>query len=118
MISEYEHQRDLFEWARHPSTLKKYTGLDLLFAINNGLKLSIGQAVKAKKAGTKRGVCDLFLPVPKKHFHGLFIEMKKEDGVLSKEQKEFIQKMIDNCYEVKVCYGFYEAKIAIEEYLK
>lgn len=114
-ISEFEHQSMLVSWAN--LSVGKYSELKLLFAINNGLRLTIGAAMKCKKSGTKKGVPDLFLPVPRKYFHGLFIEMKKIKGTTSKEQDEFIQCLIDNGYEAKVCYGFEEAKNVIEEYL-
>lgn len=78
-LSEFDIQCQLFAWARHPATLKKYPCLDLLFSINNGLKLNIGQAVKAKKSGTNRGIPDIFLPVARRHFAGLFIEVKKKE---------------------------------------
>ena len=35
------------------------------------------------------GVPDLFLPVPKKGFHGLFIEMKSQQGRVSVSQSRF-----------------------------
>ena len=36
------------------------------------------------------GVPDLFLPVPKNGYHGLFIEMKSEKGCLTENQQWFL----------------------------
>lgn len=122
--SESDHQIELFEWARNPFILKKYPMLDLMFAINNGLKLSIGQAVKAKRMGTNKGIPDTFLPFAKPSNDkapscaGLFIEMKKKGGKLSPEQKEKIKKLSFYGYKCVVCYSAKEAIDAIEDYLK
>ena len=35
------------------------------------------------------GVPDLFLPVPRNNFHGLYIEMKNEKGRVSVSQSRF-----------------------------
>lgn len=58
----------------------KYPELWLLNGSLNGVRLSIGQAVKAKRCGEKRGFPDIFLPVARKGFHGLAIELKKKKG--------------------------------------
>ena len=121
--SESDHQADLFAWARSPFVLKKYPMLELMFAIHNGLRLSIGQAVKAKRTGSVRGVPDLFLAYPKGNssiiaYAGLFIEMKKEGGKLSPEQKDKIAKLTAVGYKCVVCYSAIEAIREIEEYLK
>ena len=121
--SEADHQADLFAWARSPFILKKYPMLELMFAINNGLKLSIGQAVKAKRTGTNKGTPDIMLPCPKNlgsifAIAGLFIEMKKKGGRLSPEQKDKIAKLTAVGYKCVVCYSAIEAIREIEEYLK
>lgn len=121
--SESDHQADLFAWARSPFVLKKYPMLELMFAINNGLKLSIGQAVKAKRTGTNKGTPDIMLPCPKNlgsifAIAGLFIEMKKKGGRLSPEQKDKIAKLTTAGYKCVVCYSAIEAIREIEEYLK
>jgi len=121
--SESQEQCDVFKWARDPIVLKKYPMLELMFAINNVLKLSIGQAVKAKRTGTNKGTPDIMLPCPKNlgsifAIAGLFIEMKKTEGRLSPEQKDKIAKLTTAGYKCVVCYSATEAIDAIEEYLK
>jgi len=115
--SEFQEQCEVFEWARDSLVLKKYPDLALMFCTGNGLKLSIGQAVKFKRQGNLKGVHDVILLVPKKYFHGLLIEMKKSDGKLSKDQKWFHKEMTDRNYLSIACYSSKEAIDAIVEYL-
>lgn len=43
---------------------------------------------KLKDMGTQKGYPDLLMDIPKGEYHGLRIELKNENGVLSPEQKE------------------------------
>ena len=65
----------------------------------------------------KKGVPDLCLPVPRKNYHGLYIEMKYGNGRTSKEQREWINKLNEQGYKAVVCNGFEKAKETIEKYL-
>lgn len=89
-----------------------------LWSIPNGGVRHIGTAVKLKAEGGMAGVSDLFLMMPAGKYHGLFIEMKVKGGKLSSSQKEFIANAILMGYKAVVCYGFDEAKQAINEYLQ
>ena len=65
----------LMQWAR----ITRHNGgviADWLIAIPNGGKRNAGEAARMKKQGVKAGVSDLFLALPAKRFHGLWIEMK------------------------------------------
>ena len=91
----------------------------MLFAIPNGGQRNIIVAAKMKQEGIRSGIPDLFLAVPKKDYHGLFIEMKKvKGGRVSENQKEMINVFNNFHYLAIVCNGWIEAKKAIEEYLK
>jgi hypothetical protein len=101
--------------SRHPQ-------LRWLFAIPNGGKRKNGWWEKAE--GLKKGVHDIFLPVPvyipadtETIHHGLFIEMKFNKNKLTKEQKEFKAAMDAEGYKTVTCYSFEEAKQAIIDYL-
>lgn len=113
--SEYANQKMLFEWAKVIEN--KYPELKLLNASLNGVRLSIGQAMKAKRAGMKKGYPDIFLPVARGKYHGLFIELKIKGGYPTKEQKWWIDKLNKEGYKACVCYGFEEAKNVILNYL-
>ena len=114
--SESFEQETTFKWAR--ANQIKFPDLQLLNGSLNGFKLSTGQAVKAKKQGMLAGMPDIFLPVSKNGFHGLFIEMKKENGGrTSLKQKILINKLNNNGYLAVVKYGHKEAIETIKIYL-
>ena len=117
--TEHMEQATLIAWFKraHPG--------ERIFAIPNGAQLagSIAQRSKQvnklKAEGMEVGVPDLFLPVARKGYHGLFIEMKRTKGsVTSKEQKSWHEHLNGQGYLCAVCKGFEEAKIVIEDYLK
>ena len=74
------------------------------------------QAVRAIAQGMKKGVADLFLPVKKGVFSGLYIEMKSEKGRTSIEQSKFLKAVSDNGYSAFVCYSAVEAIDKIKGY--
>ena len=83
------------DWANNNIDLTKMDNakaipiLDWLFAIPNGGLRNIAVARKLKSEGLKKGVFDLFLPIPCSGYHGAFFEIKSPSGSLSKDQKEF-----------------------------
>ena len=89
-----------------------------LFAIPNGGARHIGTAIKLKAEGVTAGVADLFLMIPNKTKHGLFIEMKTEVGKLQQNQIEFLSLAESMGYEAKVAYGFDEGVKIIKNYLQ
>lgn len=91
----------------------------LFFAIPNGGYRSLKEAVKFKRCGVKSGIPDLCIPVPRKCYHGLYIELKRiKGGNISYNQHWWIDELTKNGYLVKICYGFEQAKTVVEEYFK
>ena len=88
----------------------------LYFAIPNGGSRHMLEAINLKRGGVKAGVPDLCIPVPKKHYHGLYIELKKTKGKLSEHQQCWLDKLSKNGYCAVVAYGYSEAQRIIEEY--
>ncbi|MFZ2190441.1 MAG: VRR-NUC domain-containing protein [Candidatus Magasanikiibacteriota bacterium] len=88
--------------------------LALLFAIPNGGARSPATAAKLKATGTKAGVSDMFLPVARHGFHGLWIELKKlKGGKESQEQKDWGAAMQAQGYAYCCCLGWMAAARAL-----
>ena len=124
MVRKYiedDEQAALFSWA----SMRANTGYmtRLMFAIPNGGFRRPLEAKRMKLQGTKAGVPDIFLPVPRGEFSGLFIELKRPivkgepKPVLSPEQKFWLKELSDVGYMACCCYGWIEAKETIESYL-
>lgn len=110
---EADEQMMLFEWAGYRSPV-----LELMFAIPNGGSRDLREAKRLKDQGVKAGVPDIFLPVPRGGYHGLFIELKRtQGGRVSDKQKEWIQHLRMQGYQAIVCHGCDEAAHVIDAYL-
>lgn len=117
VATEHEEQVALFEWM--DVSRNKYPELDLAFAIPNGANKSIVSAKKFKAEGLKSGVPDVFLPIPRAAFHGMFVEMKRlKGGKVSPEQESWINALRDAGYFAVICAGWQDAAYQIEAYLK
>lgn len=108
-------QTEIFKWRDEKK--HKWPELALLHSSGNGLRITPGQAVKAKNQGMTKGVPDIFLPVSKNNYHGLFIELKRIKGSkVSPEQKIFIAALENQGYKAEVCYGHKQAIETIKNY--
>ena len=81
---------------------------------NEGIRTN-GPVLKA--AGMKTGVPDLSLPVPRRGFHGLYIEMKFGKGKTTKAQEEFMALRSGAGLQTAVAYGAEQAREVIRHYL-
>lgn len=116
--SEANEQQWLFRWAWDMQHLK-WPELALLYHCPNGGSRNKIEAARLKGQGVKAGIPDVFLPVPKGGYHGLYIEMKKQHGgTVSPEQKEWIANLREQGYRVEVCKGFQSAADVIEAYME
>ncbi|MFC1567351.1 VRR-NUC domain-containing protein [Thermodesulfobacteriota bacterium] len=115
--SEYEEQVAIFKWA--DLMLLKLPELELLQGSLNGVRLTIGQAVKAKRAGLKKSYPDLFLPVARGDYHGLFIELKKRGSTYpDKGQRQMLLKLREQGYCADWVRGSDDAIKLIKNYLE
>ena len=113
---EYHAQVAIFEWSYHNET--KYPDLEYLFSTLNGVRLPIGLAKKVKRAGNKKGVPDIWLPIARDEHKGLIVELKREKGgTVSPEQKKWLKKLNMEGFCAVVCYGSEQAIQTIERYL-
>mgnify|MGYP000843946137 FL=1 len=123
---EHDEQVALFYWAELNKS--KVPALELLMAIPNGAYYGghWSTANKMKEEGVKKGVPDVFLPVPMLYTNegqatdmkaGLWIEMKAGKNKPSDEQYWWIEQLEEMGYRVEVCYSSQEAIDVINEYL-
>lgn len=100
---EHIEQKAVMQWAQHREEM--IPELKNLFAVPNGGARHIVVAKRMKAEGVKRGVPDLFLAIPRKPFHGLFLEMKVDGNKTSAQQDDWILRLRAAGYRVEVCYG-------------
>lgn len=113
---EAEEQEALITWTRYNET--RFPELTLLFHIPNGGSRNKFEAKRLKAQGVKAGVPDLFLPVPRGAFHGLFVEMKYGKNKQTDSQRQWERRLTEQKYAYFVCYSWREAADTIEKYLK
>lgn len=70
-----------------------------------------------KAEGLRKGVADYMLAFPVGRYHGMFLELKSEDGDVSKEQRDFLDKTTMRGYYSVACFGLDDAREQIEKYL-
>lgn len=114
--TEETEQAILFRWAEWKHSV--FPELNLMYAIPNGGFRHLKTAVILKRTGTKSGVPDICLPVPRGGYHGMYIEMKRQkNGVVSKTQSRWIDELTKQGYYCVVCRGWEIASREIEKYL-
>jgi len=77
---------------------------------------SAREGAKKKKMGYLKGWPDLFIAAARKRYYGLFIELKTQDGSLSKEQRAVIDELEFQGYKAVVCRSIDEAIEIIDKY--
>ena len=104
---------------------------DIIYHANpEGVRLTIGQAVKLSKQGViNRSTPDIFIFKVNQQYHGLIIELKKKDWKLYKdngemykdvhvtEQKKFLERFAECGYFATFANGFEVAKEIFLNYL-
>ena len=116
-MTEAQHQEALIRWSQLPQVRKRYPELKLLHHIPNGGRRDPIEARHLKAQGVKSGVPDLCLPVARRDYHGLYIEMKTETGRSSENQRWWLRELTEQQYLAVVCYGWEEAKQCLIDYL-
>jgi len=109
---EFQLQCQCVEWFRMQYPKKT------IFAIPNGGKRNVIEAVNFKRMGVLKGVPDLFIPHPKKGYNGYFIELKTSKGKTSKEQDLLIGGLRLNSYAVDVINSFEDFCYKVNIYFK
>ena len=86
--------------------------------IPNEGKRTAAYAAKLKRMGLQPGFPDIFIPLARKGYHGLFIELKVGNNKPSREQKDWLARLSSEGYATAVAWGFDEAKKIIDKYVK
>lgn len=115
-ISESQLQILIFDWCH--LNRNRYPELELLFHIPNGGYRNIATAKRLKAEGVKSGVPDLLLPIARGGYHGLFLEVKTKGGVVSNNQKWWLNTLREQGYLASVAYSFDEVVEVIKKYLE
>ncbi len=111
--TEHSHQVALFVWAQQSGIPE----LKWMFAIPNGGQRTAVAGARLKAEGVKAGVPDIFLPIYRRTWSGLWIELKKPKGVVSDDQNIWLDFLATQEYCTRVCWGWEEARNALLEYL-
>lgn len=111
-ITEHSEQAAVIQWKN--INLYRYPDLAWLLAVPNGAKLPYTknkfgkrfspQAHRLLAEGLLPGVSDLFLPVPRWGFHGLWIEMKVGNNKPTPDQLAFMEAMNRYGYLATACW--------------
>lgn len=112
-MAERDEQIKLFQYLKLHPILK-----DLAFSIPNEAKRSPILGRLLVRMGLRAGVPDIFVPYSSNGFHGLFIELKWGKNKPTPAQSEFIQRLLEQGYQAKVCWGADEAIDCIVDYMK
>lgn len=115
MQKEAIEQEALFRWAAWMEP--RVPELGLLFHVPNGGSRDRREAARLKAQGVKPGVPDLFLPVARNGYHGLWIELKAGNGKPTANQLQWIGDLCEQGYQASVCWGWEAASREIKKYL-
>lgn len=114
--TEAQEQIELFN--RAALVAKQHPELRLMFHIPNGGSRDKAEAAHLKRQGVKPGVPDICLPVSRKKYHGLYIELKRRSGgVVSEAQGWMLDALRKQGYRVAICFGCDDAWKEISSYL-
>ena len=108
--SETEEQAAVVQWC-------DLVHIPIVHVPNEG-KRSVSYGAALKREGMRPGFPDLFVPVAKKEYHGLFIEMKVGKNKPTADQTRWINLLNANGYKAVVCYGYDQAVSTIIDYMK
>jgi len=115
--TESSHQSEFIKWARMQAkhAPETFPGLDLLHCIPNSQRTE-AERIRSAREGLIPGVSDIFLPVSRHGYHGLYLELKTKTGRLSKAQKSWIVNVRAQGYAAYKVVGYTGLRDAIKWY--
>jgi hypothetical protein len=106
----------LCEWWSYEAKSRRFDERLLIHIPNEGKRTPWG-GKRLKDSGLRAGTPDYFLAIAKTPYHGLFIEIKSENGKLQGSQKEMLNVLSCQEYCADVAYGLDQAIKSISSYL-
>lgn len=104
-----------FDYARAVSI--SHPGWRLAYHIPNERKASIQRRITMAKAGVKKGMPDICLPVANDKYNALYIEMKVKPNKPSEAQKEILKELAAVGNYACICWSATEAIEVAQKYL-
>ncbi|MBK3779857.1 VRR-NUC domain-containing protein [Paraburkholderia aspalathi] len=95
-------------------------GLLLIHIPNGGFRKNAFEGWRLKQQGVRAGVSDLFLPVARGGFFGLWIEFKAappNDAQPTDDQLEWLELMRAQGYHAELCLGVEAALAVLDRYM-
>lgn len=116
VLVESHIQQSFITWCNMKVLSGEYPELALIMSIPNG---AIQPRMRKRQIaeGMQVGAPDLFLPVARGGYHGLFVEVKSPDGRLSLQQVEMHRKLTAGKYFLAVCRNLADFIEVIRQYL-
>ena len=110
-MAEHDIQSAYFDWARLDPVARR------AYAIPNGGHRHIRVAQKLKREGTRAGVLDVHIPVPRATSPGLYIEFKAGYNKLTPEQQQEVEALLRDGFVVAVAWDAERAVNLTKRYL-
>jgi hypothetical protein len=110
--SESEIQKAFFQWLSYYPYIRSLT-----MHIPNGGSRNKLEAINLKKQGVTPGWPDVFMAIPTKTHHGLFIEFKSKIGKVSTNQSSQALALMGENYAWAICRSLDEAMEIVKFYL-
>lgn len=110
--TEHHLQVECVKWFR----LKHHKD-GIIYAVPNGGKRTLTEGAIKRYEGMTVGIPDLHIPVPRKGYASLYIEMKNgKAGRLSENQKEMIERLRSYGNKVEVVRTLDEFMAVVDDY--
>lgn len=112
---EHENQAAFFDLLRVNEG--KYPFLKWIYAVPNAALRGKRERSRILAEGLKAGVSDVCVPIPRKGFHGAYMEFKFGKNTVQANQKEFMEFVTAQGYTTVVVYSWTAAQEWLEGYL-
>lgn len=108
---------------------KKYPAMIFTSDLASGMKLTMGQAMVAKKLRSSRALPDMYFFISRRGYHGLILELKAEGTTIYlkngdlcaddhiREQAEILRQLNEFGYHARFVVGIAQAIDTLEWYL-